>query len=183
MTNHVHMLVTPEIPDGVSLLFRDLGRDFVRTFNKIHGRTGTLWDCRFKSSIVDSDEYLLACYRYIELNPVRAGIVSHPAEYQWSSFRTNAMGEESPLITAHETWRLLGHTDKERRRAYQRLFESGLDSNQLANIRQSINKGLPTGNPDFRKKIESTVGFPLRTRRPNRQEHVPDQVMVSGPNQ
>ena len=86
MTNHVHILMTPNTPDGASLVFRDLGRDYVRQFNKRHKRTGTLWEGRFKSSLVEEDNYLLACYRYIELNPVRARMVEDPSEYQWSSF-------------------------------------------------------------------------------------------------
>ena len=81
MTNHVHLLITPQFAQGVSLLMRDLGRDYVRQVNQAYRRTGTMWEGRFKSSLVDSEDYCLACYRYIELNPVRANMVAHPREY------------------------------------------------------------------------------------------------------
>jgi putative transposase len=87
MTNHVHLLMTPSTPEGVSMVIRDLGRDYVRTINKTYRRSGTLWEGRFKSSLVDKARYCLTCYRYIELNPVRAGMANHPADYPWSSFR------------------------------------------------------------------------------------------------
>jgi putative transposase len=82
MTNHVHILITPETPTGVSLVIQDLGRDYVRENNKAYKRTGTMWEWRFKSSLVDHEAYCLECYRYIELNPVRAGMVTHPASYR-----------------------------------------------------------------------------------------------------
>lgn len=173
MTNHVHLLVTPDIPDGVSLLIRDAGRDFVRNINKKYERTGTLWESRFKSSVIDSDEYCLACYRYIELNPVRAKMVSHPRDYQWSSYRANAIDGESPIVTPHDLWIQLGQNVEERRQTYRTLFESELDSDALAAIRRGLAKGLPTGTPDFTRKIESVLGYSLVPRRPGRPKSVP----------
>jgi putative transposase len=101
MDNHVHLLVTPSADDSVSRMMKAVGERYVRAFNKRHKRTGTLWEGRFKSSIVDSERYLFTLYRYIELNPVRAGMVSHPSEYGWSSYGVNAEGAESALVTPH----------------------------------------------------------------------------------
>ena len=122
MTNHVHILLTPHQPEGASLVFRDLGRDYVGRFNKRHKRTGTLWEGRFKSSLVAADSHFLACQRYIEMNPVRAGMVDGPADYVWSSFRANAFGERNELINPHDLWFSLGQNDATRRTAYLSLF-------------------------------------------------------------
>ena len=101
MTNHVHLLMTPEKPDGVSRCMQYLGRHYVRYFNTTYGRTGTLYEGRFKSSIVQSQYYLLACLRYIELNPVRAAMVKDPAEYAWSSYRAHALGAQVKMWEPH----------------------------------------------------------------------------------
>jgi putative transposase len=162
MTNHVHLLLTPEIGSGVSLVVRDVGRDYVRIFNKSHQRTGTLWEGRFKSSLVDADSYCLACYRYIELNPVRAGLVLHPAQYRWSSYRSNADGESNCLLTEHPTWQALGSTDNARRQAYRNLFKETLDQKQLDALRYGVRKGLPTGHKRFKRQIENSLSIQLR---------------------
>jgi putative transposase len=161
MTNHVHLLLTPEIHDGVSLVVRDVGRDYVRIFNKAHDRTGTLWEGRFKSSLVDADSYCLACYRYIELNPVRAGMVRHPAEYRWSSYRANADGEPSRLLTAHPAWHALGPTDDGCRLAYRGLFSETLNPQQVEALRYGLRKGLPTGRDGFKRQIEHSLSVRL----------------------
>ena len=103
------------------MVIRDLGRDYVRTINKTYRRSGTLWEGRFKSSLVDKAHYCLTCHRYIELNPVRAGMVSYPADYPWSSFRYHAIGEADALITPHDCWLSLGKDDHARRAAYRAL--------------------------------------------------------------
>jgi putative transposase len=154
MTNHVHILLTPNLPGGESLVFRDLGRDYVRQFNKRHGRTGTLWEGRFKSSLIDTDNYLLACYRYIELNPVRAGIVEEPGSYPWSSFHTNARGISNDLIVPHDLWLSLGDDDRKRREAYRSLFEVHLGNMQLRTIQNGLSRGLPTGDSTFKTRLE-----------------------------
>jgi len=154
MTNHVHILLTPHKPEGASLVFRDLGRDYVRQFNRRHGRTGTLWEGRFKSSLVDTDKYLLACYRYIELNPIRARMVEEPADYPWSSYHANALGESSDLIVPHDLWLSLGNDDCMRRKAYLSLFDSILSSEQIKSIQDGLSKGLPTGDNSFRHNLE-----------------------------
>jgi putative transposase len=101
MTNHVHMLVTPMAEYAVSEMMQSLGRRYVRYINKTYKRTGTLWEGRFKASLIDSEQYLLSCIRYIELNPVRASMVEHPGEYQWSSYPINAQNQKSKLIESH----------------------------------------------------------------------------------
>lgn len=174
MTNHVHLLITPRIPDGVSLVIRDLGRDYVRTINKIHRRSGTMWEGRFKSSLVHNDSYCLACHRYIELNPVRAGMVQHPADYAWSSFRFNALNEESLYITPHETWLSLGRNDVDRRLTYLSLFDATLDQAKFDDIRFGIQKSLPVGNDRFKQEIENTLSLKLGSGKVGRPKNVLD---------
>lgn len=170
MSNHVHLLLTPETAEGVSLLMRDLGRDYVRTINNVHGRSGTLWEGRFKSSLVEASRYCLNCYRYIELNPVRAGMVVHPFEYPWSSFRCNGMGTPNPRISPHPCWLALGDSPRERTRAYRNLFGEEIDRQTLDAIREGAATGLPIGGRRFQRHIERTLAIRLgsskRGRRP-----------------
>jgi len=161
MTNHAHLLMTPTTPEGVSLVMRDLGRDYVRIINKTYRRSGTLWEGRFKSSLVDKEYYCLACYRYIELNPVRAGMVQHPGDYPWSSFRRNALGGPDPLITPHESWMHLGENASDRRRAYLALFGNVPETHEIDDIRYGIRKGLPTGSERFKTEIERALSVTL----------------------
>ena len=114
MTNHVHLLMTAAKDDGPSLLMKHLGQRYVQYVNRLYGRSGTMWEGRFRSSIVQQRAYLLRCHRCIELNPVRAGMVSHPAEYRWSSYRANAGHTTSSLVTPHAEYLALGNTDQER---------------------------------------------------------------------
>lgn len=161
MTNHVHLLITPSTPDGVSRVMCDLGRDFVRTINRNHQRTGTLWEGRFKSSLVDTNRYCLTCYRYIELNPVRAGMVRHPEEYRWSSYHCNGLGRPDTLISPHDCWLLLGEDDQDRTATYRALFKDALEPADIEHIRHCVNTGLPTGNDRFRSDIEKTLSIRL----------------------
>ncbi len=108
MTNHVHLFVTPETRSGLGELMKRLGQRYVQYINRTYQRTGTLWEGRFKSCITQDDQYVLSCYRYIELNPVRANIVSHPAEYAWSSYQCNGLGKISPLCCPHAKYLQLG---------------------------------------------------------------------------
>jgi putative transposase len=154
MTNHVHMLVTPLTEHGVSHVMQDLGRKYVRYINHTYKRSGTLWEGRFKSSLVDSDAYLLTCMRYIELNPVRAGMVAHPGEYAWSSYSTNAQGKDDDLISMHPIYALLGNDNETRQNFYRELFLQHLDSEQIHAIRDALNQQLVYGREDFKEKIE-----------------------------
>lgn len=153
MTNHIHWLVTPETEDGLSKLFQSLGRKYVQYFNYTYRRTGTLWEGRFRATVIDAESYLLTCMRYIELNPVRANMVSHPSEYPYSSYHSNALGEADALVTPHSVYRRLGKTQDERLSAYRQLFRAQLSKPDLEAIRESTNKGWALGSRRFKAKI------------------------------
>jgi putative transposase len=141
MPNHVHLLVTPEGEGGLSRFMQALGRRYVRSFNDRHHRTGTLWEGRFRSTVIATDRYLLACMRYIELNPVRAGLSLSPADYRWSSSAHHIGRAVDPLITDHALFWALGNTPFERQSAYQQLFELGLAEDEISDIRRATNRG------------------------------------------
>lgn len=154
MSNHVHLLVTPDSASGPSRMMQSVGRRYVRYFNDRHRRTGTLWEGRFRSTLVDSERYLLACSRYIELNPVRTGMVHRPGDYRWSSFRCNAHGEIDALITPHGVYRSLGARVADRRAGYRALFAEPLDAGSLDAIRDATTAGTVLGGARFRAKLE-----------------------------
>ncbi|MDX8403928.1 MAG: transposase [Mariprofundaceae bacterium] len=168
MTNHVHLLVTPEDATGVSRMMQYVGRHYVPYINRTYDRSGTLWEGRYKSSLIDADDYLLVCSRYIELNPVRASMVGHPSEYEWSSYRTNAEGKPDVMVKPHTLYRALGATDTERQLAYRELFRSHIDDGKISEIRASWQTGTPLGNDRFREQIEAVlerkVGYSQRGR-------------------
>ena len=146
MTNHVHLLITPRFEYSASRMMQYLGNCYVRTFNRIHGRTGTLWEGRFDSFHITTERYLFGVYRYIELNPVRAGMVSSPDAYRWSSYGANAHGETNTLIQPRTELLSLGQTEDERLSGYRRLFEKEMDKAMLADIRASIRSGSEDGS-------------------------------------
>jgi len=154
MTNHVHLLATPNQEHGISKMMQSLGRMYVRYFNKAYSRTGTLWEGRFKSCLVESEQYLLQCYRYIEMNPVAANMVDDPAEYAWSSYQCNALGKQSSLLSAHAEYMKLGRVPEDRCHAYMALFEHHLDTAQIKDIRQAVNKGMALGSDRFKQEVE-----------------------------
>ncbi|MGD2130989.1 MAG: transposase, partial [Lysobacterales bacterium] len=158
MTNHVHLIMTPSCWSGISRTMQYLGRLYVRYFNFTYRRTGTLFEGRFKSSIIQDRHYLLACQRYIELNPVRAGMVDDPADYLWSSYRAHAFGTNVKMWTPHSEYRALGSTKSLRMAAYRRLFDSELDKGTIKEIRKALNTGLVLGNERFRNEIEQLTG-------------------------
>ncbi|PCJ39613.1 MAG: transposase [SAR86 cluster bacterium] len=158
MTNHVHLLVTPDSEGSLSSMMQALGRRYVRYFNYQHRRSGTLWEGRFKSSLVQTETYLLQCYRYIELNPVRAFMVNDPAEYPWSSYRCNGLGVETALCTAHQEYLKLGKNKVERTMAYRSLFREHLEDEQLLEIRCAVNKTLALGSDHFKEEVEGLYG-------------------------
>ncbi|WP_444996836.1 transposase [Aliikangiella sp. IMCC44359] len=158
MTNHVHLLMTPKTSDGVSRLMQSLGRYYVRYINHKYERTGTLWEGRYKSTLIDSEQYLLTVSRYIELNPVRAEMVAQPGEYPWSSFRRNGLGVAISLITPHEVYERLAKTDKTRQKRYLALFEKTLSEYTLEEIRQSVNRAWVLGSSKFKQQIEKKTG-------------------------
>lgn len=158
MTNHVHLLVTPGDKKGVSRMMQAQGRKYVQYFNYTYGRTGTLWEGRYKSTLVDAENYLLTVYRYIELNPVRAGLVAHAAQYPWSSYQGNALGKPIQLLTPHPLYRQLGKTGAEQQGAYRALFLGRMAERDLAAIREATNKAWVLGDDRFKAEIEARTG-------------------------
>ena len=154
MTNHVHLVMTPEREHSIAKVLQSVGRRYVQYFNFTYKRTGTLWEGRYKATLIDSERYLLTCYRYIELNPVRANMVAHPSEYRWSSYRANALGQPDPLLTPHAEYLALGHSAPEREAAYRALFVAHLDSRTLTEIREATQKGWALGNDRFKDEVE-----------------------------
>ncbi len=137
MTNHVHLLVTPDSAVSLSLLMKHLGQRYTQYVNRRYDRTGTLWEGRFRSSPILNDDYLLNCYRYIELNPVRAGMVSQPESYPHSSYRCNALGSPNAVVTPHPLYSALGRTRESRFSTYRALCESGLEENTLQTLQRA----------------------------------------------
>lgn len=158
MTNHVHFLMTPSDAEGVSRVMQSLGRRYVQYVNKAYRRSGTLWEGRHKASIVDAEAYLLTCMRYIELNPVRAGMVVHPGDYPWSSYGSNAQGESRTMLEPHEVFLGLGSNQQERMHRYRCLFESQLDECDIHAIRKATEYAVPLGSERFTQQIERTLG-------------------------
>lgn len=161
MTNHVHLLMTPATVNSISLTMQSIGRRYVQYVNKEYSRTGTLWESRHKASLVDKENYLLHCCRYIELNPVRAGMVTHPQAYRWSSYACNANGESNKLIQPHALYNALGLDATERLEAYRALFRHELDASVLGCIRNAAMFSMPTGDNRFREQIERVLNRKL----------------------
>jgi putative transposase len=158
MTNHVHLLLTPAQAEGPSRLMKQLGQRYVQYVNRRYRRSGTLWEGRFRSCLVQAEDYLLGCQRYIELNPVRAAIVPHPAEYRWSSYRVHAQGEESALLSPHAQYLALGASEAERHAAYRELFRYQIDPGLVDEIRASTNGGYALGHERFQREVAAVVG-------------------------
>ena len=158
MTNHVHLLATPTSIGGVSRMMQHVGRRYVPFINARYRRTGTLWEGRFHACLVDRGDYVLACQRYIELNPVRAAMVASPLDHPWSSYRANAEGHADALLTLHEDYRRLGTDAESRRAAYRSLFDGRISEDQLASIRQHLAAQRAFGGERFRQAIERQLG-------------------------
>lgn len=162
MTNHVHLLITPQRENGLAKTMQAIGGRYVRYFNKQYGRTGTLFEGRYKASLVDSDEYLMRCYQYIELNPVRAQMVTRPYDYGNSSYRHHAFGRRNPIVTQHQLYKSLGSTREARCARYRAMFLIPQAKAELDTIRSTTNSCLPLGSDSFKDRIESIVGRPVR---------------------
>lgn len=168
MTNHVHLLMTPDSVKSIPRLFQAVGRSYVQSVNRKYGRTGTLWEGRYRPSLVDSDAYALSCYRYIELNPVRAGLVANPALYAHSSYRCNALGIIDPLVTPQASYLALGSDVHSRQAAYASLFSSPIDEAELSAIRRQLNRCGVLGTERFKDEVEAVLGYPVRPARMGR---------------
>lgn len=173
MTNHVHLLVTPSATGQIAHLMQSLGRRYVRYANDRHHRTGTLWEGRYKACLVDGDTYLLQCYRYVELNPVRAGMAAGPGDYRWSSYGANACGTTDPLIHPHPNYLALGDHEAARQASYRALIAQAIPDDDLTAIRLNLQRQHALGPDRFRAAIEAqlgrragpaTIGRPRKTR-------------------
>jgi len=176
MTNHFHLLLTSELEAGPSLLMKFLGQRCVQYVNRTYRRTGSLWEGRFRSSLVQTERYLLGCYRYIEMNPVRANMVKHPIEYPWSSYAANAEGKPVAWITPHGEYHALGLDDERRRAAYRGLFTTELDQQLLRDIRISTHGGYAIGSSRFREDVEHALKVRATPRGPGRPA-IPAQLL------
>ena len=175
MTNHVHLLVSAEQSEATGVMMKALGQRYVQYINRTYKRTGTLWEGRYKSCPIQAESYLLSCQRYIELNPIRANMVEHPAEYQWSSYRSNAQGEPSDLIKPHIIYKQLGLNQEARQAAYRELFRCQLNPKLLDEIRQSTNGNYVLGDTRFAEKIAKAVGRRVlrgKAGRPKNEENI-----------
>lgn len=143
--------------NGISKVMQTIGRYYVQYFNFQYQRTGTLWDGRYKATLLDSESYLLMCSRYIELNPVRAGMVNSPEEYPWSSYSYNALGQENKLITPHAVYKALGHNNAACVLNYHGLFDRHISQADIDNIRTATNKAWVLGSSEFKSKVEQLI--------------------------
>lgn len=165
MTNHVHLLITPNAENSLSKAMQMIGRYYVQYFNHAYKRTGTLWEGRYKATLIDSEAYALSCYRYIELNPVRAKMVEHPAKYPWSSYHCNALAEACDVIAPHFLYEQLGQNNEERAEAYRALFDVALSAKTLQEIREATNKSWVLGSEYFKQKIQAQLERPVAPRK------------------
>lgn len=180
MTNHVHLLLTPSNEDACHFLMRDLGQRYVQYFNRRHGRTGTLWEGRFRSCIAESARYVLACYRYIELNPVRAGMVDHPSGYLWSSYAVNSGMRADPMVVPHPEFTALGLASATRYAAYRALVEQPLGQELLRAIRDATNADYPLASDAFKAALSIEYGRRTDRQKPGRKAKEPAAAYAAG---
>ncbi|NKF21929.1 transposase [Solimonas marina] len=158
MTNHVHLLVSSVRGDGTGVLMKALGQRYVQYVNRQYRRSGTLWEGRFRSCLVQDDAYLLSCQRYIETNPVRAGMVEHPGDYPWSSYACNGQGQTNPAVSPHLLYQQLGATPAERRKRYRALFKTDMNADLVDEIRSATNGNYVLGSERFAEQIAQVLG-------------------------
>ena len=174
MSNHFHLLATPGSEQALGKTLQSVGRQYVQYFNHSYQRTGTLWEGRYRATVIEAERYLVTCMRYIEMNPVRAGMVAHPRDYRWSSYRAHAEGVVDGLLSAHEIYRRLGRSEAERQAAYRQLFRAQVGKAEVQQIRDATNQAWALGGDRFRRKVEALAGrraAPLPKGRPGRKEN------------
>jgi len=157
MTNHVHILATPDTQNGISEMMQHVGRSYVPYLNYTYGMSGSIWEGRYKASLVQEGHYLLSCMRYIEMNPVKAGMVQHPGEYPWSSYHHNAGQKNISLLSPHRTYEGIGRSTEERRNEYRALFSAHIDDRFAKEIQCALQTGTPLGNEYFREKVSEKL--------------------------
>lgn len=158
MSNHYHLLLTPENGSELPHFMQCLGRKYAAYYNTTNARTGTVWDGKYFASAIETDYYLLACYRYIELNPVRAGLAQSPAGFAWSSFQTNACGKHSDMIVPHATYQALGDNALARLKAYNALFTKQMTDEELQDIRSTLTRNKVKQPTPYRRPVDKLVG-------------------------
>ena len=151
MSNHLHLIVTPSARTGLPEMMQIIGRIYVPYFNSRYERTGALWEGRYRTSILQDDKYWMTCLRYIEMNPVRAGLVAAPELYRWSSYRAHALGREDPLVTPHPLYLGIGCSPVDRQRAWQAVCGVPIERENLGEIRRAIRGGQALGEPRSRE--------------------------------
>jgi putative transposase len=176
MTNHIHFLATPQTEESISNTMKVVGSRYAQYINLKYKRTGTLWEGRHRSSLIQTEKYLLTCYRYIELNPVRAGMVKRPEEYKWSSYGVNAWGD-SHWLMPHDEYLSLGKTTEERCHVYRNFFKVQLSEENLHHIRQSAHYSQPVGDERFREQIEKNYGIKLGQTKRGRPKKTEDELV------
>lgn len=178
MTNHLHVLATPAKLDSAPKTMQGLGRTYVQYFNRRYRRTGTLWEGRYRATAIEAEAYLIQLMRYIELNPVRAGMVATAGDYAWSSFRANAQGAEDRMVSPHSVYQGISHDDQQRRDSYARLFDAAHSGNDLAAIRYSANTGWALGGEGFLQQLALLSTRRVVAQQPGR----PRSIFESDPN-
>jgi putative transposase len=153
MTNHVHLLLTPRDGGSASRLMKQVGQRYVQYVNRTQGRSGGLWEGRFRSCLVEEERYLLNCYRYIELNPVRAGLASRPEDYPWSSHLANVGGHPDPMLDPHPLYLELGRDASARHGAYRALFEHEMSAESIKEIRAATQGNRVLGTEAFQDRV------------------------------
>ncbi|MDH3473090.1 MAG: transposase [Rhodospirillales bacterium] len=175
MTNHVHLLATPRGEASLPRTMQSLGRRYVGYFNAAQGRSGTLWEGRYRAALVDTEGYFFTCSRYVELNPVRAAMTEHPRDYAWSSYRRNAEEAQDPLISEHDVYRALGDSAGARRSSYRAHFRDAIGTADLQAIRDSTNRGWALGSEAFRSRVAMRLGRPAGPRQRGRPRKTADR--------
>ncbi|MEO5691725.1 MAG: transposase [Usitatibacter sp.] len=177
MPNHVHLLLTPGHVESASTFMQGVNQRYVQYVNRKRKRTGSLWEGRFRSSLVDSENYFFICQRYIEMNPVRAALVDFPGQYRWSSYRANAEAALSEIVCPHQLFIALGSSEGERRKNYRALFQEPLSAMKLERIRHATRLGRPLGGEVFVSVMAGLFGDRAAPRPPGR----PRKDDVAGP--
>ncbi len=171
MSNHIHLLATPETPSAPAELMKNVGQQYVQYVNRKHDRFGTLWQGRYRSCVVEQERYFLVCQRYIELNPVRAGIVPHPVDYEWSSYRANAHGERNPAVQPHPLYTGISSDKREREASYRALVAEAIPHGILQELRQAANRNTVLGSLAFSQEVGATLGRDLSPQITGRKGH------------
>jgi len=168
MGNHVHLLMTPATESSLAATMQSVGIRYVHYFNTTHERTGGLWEGRYRASLVNTDRYLEACYRYIELNPVRANLVISPADWPWSSYRCHAFGEPDRVVSIHNYYADLASSDQNRQSRYRDWFRDSPTEDELNDIRETTRQELVFGDDAFKDHLEMQLSRPVRPARRGR---------------